>query len=233
METDCKSVGVCLRRFESCTCHQPPSWAAPTATAFILMLLLCLVGCGGSGEDPDPASGLPAMPFPSFTTSPTDDPSSSPGDTPTSSRCPTSPVSPRWRTSRTAARTTTWQARPPGAGAGRGRAGHRDRRADAREHLPNEPLRPGERQHPHVHVVHQRGRHRPCDRSLRQVGEPAATRCTWPRARRQPDLERLLPARRSWALPGHRQEGVPAVRERQARPGSAHGLPGGGSRNRQ
>ncbi len=22
METDCKSVGVCLRRFESCTCHQ-------------------------------------------------------------------------------------------------------------------------------------------------------------------------------------------------------------------
>ena len=30
METDCKSVGVCLRRFESWPCHHPPSWAAPT-----------------------------------------------------------------------------------------------------------------------------------------------------------------------------------------------------------
>ena len=49
------------------------------ATALSLMLLLCLAGCGGSGEDLDPAAG-----FPSFTTSPT------PSTSPTS---PTSPTS--------------------------------------------------------------------------------------------------------------------------------------------
>ena len=29
MGADCKSVGLRLRRFESCTCHQPP-WSATT-----------------------------------------------------------------------------------------------------------------------------------------------------------------------------------------------------------
>jgi hypothetical protein len=33
MEADCKSVGVRLRRFESCTCHPYQTCAAPVAVA--------------------------------------------------------------------------------------------------------------------------------------------------------------------------------------------------------
>ncbi len=207
------------------------------------MLLLCLAGCGGSGEDLDPAAG-----FPSFTTSPT------PSTSPTSPTSPTSlgptgptagptgssdePVTPEETTGAPVPVESDHVTDDDNGGNDDGGGQGEDVRVieiggpTLDNTFPNDPF------------------------NLEDVGAPTCTQFTnddsdvavtvrsvrlvnhqprqspGARPRRQPGLELLLHAAES-GLPGQRLEDLQELHQRQAGAERANGMPGRDSRNRK